>query len=535
MTPDIAQKGHSFDGAFKYYLHDKRQEGGEHPTTSERVAWTETRNLMADDPQEAKRIMIATAMQADDLKRRAGVKATGRKSNAHVYAYSLAWHPDEAGTIDKAGMLEAVDQSLKALGGEHLQSVVVCHTDQEHPHVHVILNRVNTTDGILHTFKNDRLKLRDWAHDYDSSRGNADMCPNRKRKMEFKAQHQDKKQRQEYAQAKREEAKARPKDKLSPAAMLKDLSEAQKVRHRQEWKGLSATNKNRRQQVYDDYRQRIRQAAALHRMDNKQKWKDHFFDERNKRKEFEQREKALFGVVVNAIHTTAHQHMRGELDGRGKLSATFSNVLSAQKRHAAFDEKLALDRDQLRQLINAPLDKQVDRLKLERSAELKQKRALFDQDREALIQRQNAEWQKVREAWKQLRGRSYKPYQKRSSEPVKKDWIVSSQKNPAKPQPQPTRQATVSTPVPSPAPKGEVPRVNAKAKTVPRAKDWGKAKIEPVKKGIDGTQSAKKDWTKASPTKSTTVSKPKDWSKKAETSKTVRKAPSPSRDMNRTR
>ena len=64
--------------------------------------------------------------------------------------------------------------------------------------------------------------------------------------------------------------------------------------------------------------------------------------------------------------------------------------------------------------------------------------------------------------------------------------VSMSQENPAKPQPQLTRQATVSTPVPSPAPKGEVPRA-------------------------------------------------KDWSKKAETSKTVRKAPSPSRDMSRTR
>jgi hypothetical protein len=77
--------------------------------------------------------------------------------------------------------------------------------------------------------------------------------------------------------------------------------------------------------------------------------------------------------------------------------------------------------------------------------------------------------------------------------------------------------------------------VNAKAKTVPCSKDWGKVKVEPVKKGIEGTGSAKKDWTKANPTKSTTVSKPKDWSKKVETSKTVRKIPSPSRDMSRTR
>ena len=62
MVPDIAKKGHSFNGAFAYYLHDKGAD------TAERVDWTETRNLMTDDPQAAKQVMIATALQADELK-----------------------------------------------------------------------------------------------------------------------------------------------------------------------------------------------------------------------------------------------------------------------------------------------------------------------------------------------------------------------------------------------------------------------------------------------------------------------------------
>ena len=118
---------------------------------------------------------------------------------------------------------------------------------------------------------------------------------------------------------------------------------------------------------------------------------------------------------------------------------------------------------------------------------------------------------------------------------MKKDWSASAPKEIAKPKPQPTRTATVSTAVPSPAPKGEVPRVNAKAQTVPRSKDWGKAKVEPSKKGIDGTSPAKKDWGKTNATKSTSVSKPKDWGKKADQSKAPKKAPCPSKDMGRTR
>ena len=62
MVPDIAKKGHSFDGALAYYLHDKGK------ATAERVGWTLTRNLMTDDPKTAKGIMIATALQSDELK-----------------------------------------------------------------------------------------------------------------------------------------------------------------------------------------------------------------------------------------------------------------------------------------------------------------------------------------------------------------------------------------------------------------------------------------------------------------------------------
>ena len=81
-------------------------------------------------------------------------------------------------------------------------------------------------------------------------------------------------------------------------------------------------------------------------------------------------------------------------------------------------------------------------------------------------------------------GRSYKPYQKRSADPVKKDWSASAPKEVAKPKSQPTRTATVSTAVPSPAPKGEVPRVNAKAQIVPVPRIGAKRRLNPPKKAL---------------------------------------------------
>jgi hypothetical protein len=100
----------------RYYLHDKRAPGGtEHPLTSERVAWAETRNLAVEDPHLAMRLMIATANMAEALKRQAGIKASGRRSTNAVYAFSLSWHPDEADRLDRAEMLRAADAALAAI------------------------------------------------------------------------------------------------------------------------------------------------------------------------------------------------------------------------------------------------------------------------------------------------------------------------------------------------------------------------------------------------------------------------------------
>ena len=104
MVPAITAGGRSFRGAALYYLHDKRREGEAERFTSGRVAWVETVNLPTGDPERAWRIMAHTALAQAELKAAAGTKATGRKLAKPVYAYSLAWHPEERPT--KADMLD---------------------------------------------------------------------------------------------------------------------------------------------------------------------------------------------------------------------------------------------------------------------------------------------------------------------------------------------------------------------------------------------------------------------------------------------
>lgn len=530
MVPDIAKKGHSFNGAFAYYLHDKGAE------TTERVGWTETRNLMTDDPQAAKRIMIATALQADELKKAAGIKAAGRKSTQSVYAYALSWHPDEAGQIDRAEMLAAADASLKELKADHLQAVIVCHTDQKHPHVHVIINRVDPSDGRMHPFSNDRLQLSDWANQYERDRGNI-VTPAREVKRQKREQYQDKASRQDYAQAKRQEAAEKPKNDLSPAAMLKDLGDAQKERHRQEWSGLSAGNKAKRGAIYDACRQRIKDAAALHKGETRALWAEHFKQERERRKAFDGREKELIGVVQNAMAATAYQHQTGALDGKGKLSATFTNALSSQRRRAAFEARMDMDKVGLRQQLRQILDNEIDGIKSDRAAALADQRQAFRDGRAALIERQDGERAKVREAWRHIyatRGNA-PPFGRSSAEgsqPVKKDFDNSRRMEPLEPKKQPTKVMSVSAPSPAPAPRGEAPRATSKPQQVP-TKDWSKTPVPQKPRGLSGTEPAKKDWAKTGASVAP-IDKPKDWGKKVEPSK-PKSAPRPSRDFTRDR
>lgn len=181
MVPKVAGSGRSFQGAGQYYLHDKTKgvsfkgaaayaledKGPLH--TAERVEFTQTLNLPTGDPKRAIALMIWTARHQDELKVRAGGKSSGRKLEHPVYAYSLSWHPEEA--PDREHMIRSGIDSLKTLGMDEHQVVIVCHNDEPHPHIHLIVNRVHPVTGKAATLSNDRLKLSQWAETYEKERG----------------------------------------------------------------------------------------------------------------------------------------------------------------------------------------------------------------------------------------------------------------------------------------------------------------------------------------------------------------------------
>ena len=169
MIPRIHAGGRGVRGLVAYITHDPSSPDQRQPTTAERVGLVAGLNLPTDDPHLAGLIMARTAADAEDIKQLAGTSSRGRKLKAPFSHLSLSWSPDEP-RPDRAEMLRATEEALKAIGMDACQALVVEHTDTAHPHVHVAACRVDPETGKACGRKNDARKLSTWAAKYERSR-----------------------------------------------------------------------------------------------------------------------------------------------------------------------------------------------------------------------------------------------------------------------------------------------------------------------------------------------------------------------------
>lgn len=114
--------GKGFLGLVRYLEHG---EAGEH---RDRVLWVESRNLPTEDPETAARLMAAHARESVRTQR-------------PVYHLVISFDPGDK--VDRKSMRGVVDAVLHRLGLEDRQALLVAHKDTEHPHVHVVVNRVH--------------------------------------------------------------------------------------------------------------------------------------------------------------------------------------------------------------------------------------------------------------------------------------------------------------------------------------------------------------------------------------------------------
>jgi hypothetical protein len=297
MVPKVAGKGQSFKGAGLYYLHDKKAD------TAERVAFTHTENVPTDDPELALRYMAYTAMRQAELKAAAGVAMTGRKLVQTVYAYSLSWAPDEDPSQEQ--MIEAALATLKALGLDGHETLLVAHNDEPHPHIHVIVNRVNPENGLAAKLSNDHLVLSRWAEAYEREHG--------KIRCEERVENNRRRREGQFVKDRRS------LDKAAHHRARKQRVKAAFERRAAESKNLSAHHKGQRQFLYDEKERRVRSRRQEIRDANRPKWAALFRQQFIERKELERQTRTVFPRLRYFIR----HRSRGE---RGFLAGAVSAI-----------------------------------------------------------------------------------------------------------------------------------------------------------------------------------------------------------------
>jgi hypothetical protein len=323
--------GASFKGAGLYYLHDKKA------ATSERVAFTHTENLPTDQAELALRYMAYTAMRQAELKALAGVAMTGRKLTKTVYAYSLSWAPDEAPTREE--MIEAARETLKTLGLDSHETLMVSHNDEPHPHIHVIVNRVHPENGLAAKLACDHLALSRWAEDYERRQGQIrcdERVENNKRRRELKA-------RNDNGFVKHRKSR----DKAAHHRARKDRLKAAFGRRQIEGKNLSAHHKGQREFLFDEKERRIAHLRWEVRQANKPKWAALYKRQRADEKELRIAQTAALSRLRYFIRTRPKSE-------RGFVAGAIRSLFGRQR----FDKQLAAQHEAERKALSAAITQQ---------------------------------------------------------------------------------------------------------------------------------------------------------------------------------
>ncbi|MEL6120174.1 MAG: relaxase/mobilization nuclease domain-containing protein [Pseudomonadota bacterium] len=416
--------GTSFKGTAAYLLHDKDQ-----ADSADRVLWTETRNLASDDPDQAWRIMAATAMDADRLKRshheaeqaklpedeRSDYRAS-KPSKNHVFHYSLSWDGKTEGpTLTREEMLRATYGSLRALGADHLQAMIVCHEAETNPHVHVMVNRINQETGRAEKPEsNAKYRLSEWALNYERDRGYV-LCKERERNAALRENNLPYDQHREEmpdayrdAQSVAADIARDPEgaDTLRQAQMEADRTlgrdtREMRDRHQGQWDALLKDHRFRKAMINQEadegkaYADRAIRKSYVGRFDDLRDQHD------AQEAAFIEREAGFFGKLKNV--GTAVRHVwatRGEEDGH-VLGDTFDVMANSGARLEALKKAQGAAHKSLNTAMQREIDAAIHALEGQRSAAIHGNYERFTQAKTDLEFTQAGEKAADRAAWEQ--------------------------------------------------------------------------------------------------------------------------------------
>lgn len=136
-----AVRGTGFKALVAYAVYGHRWEV---TPPEHRVAWIEARNLPTADAQAAAAIMHVTARDSE-------------RTEKPVYHLIISFDADDP--VTRAIMRRVADRTLRDLGLQDYQALVVAHADRAHPHLHIVVNRVHPERCTAWPGRNDYREL----------------------------------------------------------------------------------------------------------------------------------------------------------------------------------------------------------------------------------------------------------------------------------------------------------------------------------------------------------------------------------------
>ncbi len=327
MIVKIYRSGTSFKGLGQYLTHDPKAE------TSQRVAWTHTLNTAHDDVPSAVDEMLWTARSAEFLKAEAGIRAGGRHVEKPVKHFSLNWHPSEEPTREQ--MIEAVESYVNHMGWAEHEAALIAHEDTRHPHVHVMLNRVNPSDGTALDDGYDKRRSQEWAFRYERLNGQV-FCEQRAAPAEEREKAPTRADWEILKNGERQDEAAEIALRKFDASAM-ESHENRKIIETEEWKFLKAGQKQAREAFFaegkKEYSEVREQAYREVREIFRDEWRE-FYEGKRKGK----------------LDEDAAAEIKAELIQRQKTTLTeyrdeYSRLLR-EEREPAYRDLLAAQRDE---------------------------------------------------------------------------------------------------------------------------------------------------------------------------------------------
>lgn len=436
MVPKLHAKGSSFKGAAVYLLHDKDQ-----AETSDRVQWVELRNLAVEDPHAAWKIMVATAMDQQRLKAAAGIRNTGRKSDKYVLHFTLSWHPEQQPS--KSEMIDAAEGALKAIGADDRQTMMVCHNDEDHAHVHLLVNRVSAEDGRMLPSSKEKLNLSRWAQSYEEQTGI--YCENRVLNNALRDNGQyvrgEKNVSRHIFEAQRDAVANdnQQAEGVIDAQRAKDHALSLRGRnmsklHAAAWDKLESAHRQRQESLASKLRRDVAKAEAAIIEEMRPEWLALLARQNAERRTFDALEETLFGKTSNMVKTIRLSSRLLKEDRTGIIKRTFGILTNAGQRKSYFEASQQRDRSALNAKQSNRIAEAKAKHRAAKDAKLAEYRTIFARDRTELSDKQEADRKRLSGEWKARnteRQAALKAATRQKSEPVtaRKDFKATAADN----------------------------------------------------------------------------------------------------------